>query len=187
MRLPCWVQAIGRALYQIGHGSIMFFIPLIFVNQLGFGATVVGMARGSGSLAGFVGHFIGGYLADSPKYGRKQTLLFSAGLSIIAAIVLALLPNLPMLYVANVLMGLASGCYWTAADAAVIDVTKSEQRSKAFGFMVLADSLGTGVGIFCGSILLSRISQVQVLFLVAGLILLMFLMLIQFAVTDTHP
>ena len=182
-----WVQAMARAVYQIGHGSILFFIPLIFVNQLGFGATAVGMARGSGSLAGFVGHFLGGYLADSPRYGRKRTLLFSAGLSILAAIVLALLPNLPMLYVANLIMGLASGCYWTAADAAVIDVTKSEQRSKAFGFMVLADSLGTGLGIICGGILLSRISQVQMLFLIAGLIFLVFLILIQIAVTDSHP
>ncbi len=182
-----WIQAIVRALYQIGHGSILFFIPLIFVNQLGFKATTVGMARGSGALAGVVGHFLGGYLADSPKYGRKRTLLFSAGLSILAAIVLAVLPNLPMLYVANVIMGLASGCYWTAADAAVIDVTKSEQRSKAFGFMVLADSLGSGLGIICGGILLSRISQVQTLFLIAGLVFLVFLMLIQIAVTDTHP
>lgn len=182
-----WVQAIVRTLYQIGHGSILFFIPLIFVNQLGFRATAVGMAMGSGSLAGVVGHFLGGYLADSPRYGRKRTLLFSAGLSILAAIVLALLPNLPMLYVANLIMGLASGCYWTAADAAVIDVTKSEQRSKAFGLMVLADSLGSGLGILCGGILLSRISQVQMLFLIAGLILLVFLILIQIAVTDNHP
>ena len=77
-----WVQALARSLYQAGYGSIQFFIPLIFVNQLGFSATVVGLSMGIGALAGVLGHLLGGYLADSPKYGRKRTLLLSAGLSI---------------------------------------------------------------------------------------------------------
>ncbi|MGB3205439.1 MAG: MFS transporter [Crinalium sp.] len=81
-----WVQAIARSLYQAGYGSIQFFIPLIFVNQVGLSATSVGIGIGSGSLAGIVGHFLGGYLADSPAYGRKRALLFSAGLSILAMI-----------------------------------------------------------------------------------------------------
>ena len=118
-----WLQAIGRALYQAGYGSIQFFIPLIFVNQVGLSATTVGIGIGSGSLAGVVGHFLGGYLADSPSYGRKKTLLFSAMLSILAAFILALTQNLPLLVIANLIMGLSAGCYWTAADTAVMDVT----------------------------------------------------------------
>lgn len=74
-----WVQAIARFLYQAGHGSIHFFIPLIFVNQLGFSATIVGLGISIGSLAGVGGHVLGGYLTDSPKFGRKVTLLLSAG------------------------------------------------------------------------------------------------------------
>ncbi|MBD0345439.1 MAG: MFS transporter, partial [Coleofasciculus sp. Co-bin14] len=61
-----WVQAIARSLYQAGYGSIQFFIPLIFVNQVGLSATTVGIGIGTGSLAGIVGHILGGYLADSP-------------------------------------------------------------------------------------------------------------------------
>jgi len=64
---------------------------------------------GSGSLAGVLGHFLGGYLADSPTYGRKLTLLFSAGLSILAAVVLALTQTLPMLILVNLIVGLSSG------------------------------------------------------------------------------
>lgn len=185
-----WVQAIARALYQAGYGSIQFFIPLIFVNQVGLSATVVGIGIGSGSLAGLVGHFLGGYLADSPAYGRKRALLFSAGLSILAAIALALTQSLPMLVVANLLMGLSSGCYWTAADAAVIDVTTSEHRHKAFAILVLADSLGWGLGIWGGGMLLSLFHQAQFLFFVDSLVLVVFLVLILIAVTETrqeHP
>ncbi len=180
-----WVQALARALYQAGYGSIQFFMPLIFVNQLGFSATVVGIAVGSGSLAGVLGHFLGGYLADSPKFGRKRTLLFSAGLSIPPALLLAGIPNLSMLIVANLIMGLSAGCYWTAADAAVIDVTPKEQHSKAFALLILSDSLGIGLGIFGGERLLSQGLPPQTLFLIGGLIQLIFLMLIQIAIADT--
>ncbi|KAF3887749.1 MULTISPECIES: MFS transporter [Nostocales] len=181
-----WAQAIARFLYQGGYGTIQFFIPLIFVNQLNFSATVVGFAVGCGALAGVVGHFLGGYLADSPAYGRKRTLLFSALLSILAAIALALLPNLSMLIVVNLLMGLSAGCYWTAADAAVIDVTPPKEHQKAFAILVLADSIGSGLGILSGGLVLSTVTQPQTLFLMAGLILLVFLVTIQVAIADSH-
>jgi len=45
---------------------------------------------------------------------------YSGGLSILA--VLALTQNLPLLVIANLIMGLSAGCYWTA-DTAVMDVT----------------------------------------------------------------
>lgn len=180
-----WVQAIVRSFYQAGHGSIHFFMPLIFVNQYGFSATAVGIGMGSGSLAGVLGHFLGGYLADSPTYGRKLTLLFSAGLSILAAVILALTQTLPMLILVNLIMGLSGGCYWTAADAAVIDVTPSEHRQKAFAVLVLADSLGSGLGIWGGGKILSLSDRSQILFLLAGLLLLMFLILIQVAIAET--
>ncbi len=181
-----WVQAIARSLYQAGYGSIQFFIPLIFVNQVGLSATTVGIGIGSGSLAGIVGHLLGGYLADSPAYGRKRALLFSAGLAIMAAIALALTQSLPMLVVANLLMGLSAGCYWTAADAAVIDVTVPEHRHKAFAVLVLADSLGGGLGIWGGGMLLSLLHQAQILFFVGSLILVVFLVLILIAVKETR-
>ena len=181
-----WVQAIARSLYQAGYGSIQFFIPLIFVNQVGLSATTVGIGIGSGSLAGIIGHLLGGYLADSPAYGRKRALLFSAGLSILAAIALALTQSLPMLVIANLLMGLSAGCYWTAADAAVIDVTTSEHRHKAFGILVLADSIGAGLGIWGGGMLLSIVHEAQILFFVGSLILVVFLLLILIAVTETR-
>lgn len=182
-----WVQASGRLLYQAGYGSIQFFIPLIFVNHVGLSATAVGIGMGSGSLAGIIGHFLGGYLTDSQTYGRKRTLLLSAGLSIPSAAVLALTQNLPLLVIANLIMGLSAGCYWTAADAAVMDVTAPEQRHKAFALMVLADSLGAGLGILGGGILLPLLDQAQMLFLVGSLILLLFMILIQVAIPENRP
>jgi MFS family permease len=181
-----WVQAVGRSLYQIGYGVIQFYVPLIFVNQVGLPASAVGFGVGSGSLAGVVGHLLGGYLADSPAYGRKRALLFSAGLSIVAALLLSQAHTLLMLLLANLLLGLSAGCYWTAADASVIDVTPSERRHQAFAILVLADSLGGGVGVLGGGVLLAWAPQAQLLFLSTGLIFLLFLALVQLAMTETQ-
>ncbi|MES1021447.1 MFS transporter [Gloeocapsa sp. BRSZ] len=180
-----WFQAIGRLLYQTGYGLIQFYIPLIFVKQVGLSATAVGIGIGSGSLAGVLGHFLGGYLADS-QYGRKKTLLVSAILSILAAFVLVFTHNLSLLIVANLIMGLSAGCYWTAADAAVIDVTTSEQRHHAFAILVLADSLGSGLGVFSGGLLLSLIHRIEALFVLSGSLFLGFLVLIQVAIVETR-
>ena len=178
---------IARVLYQVGHGSIHFFMPLIFVNQLNFSATMIGLGISLGSLAGVIGNFVGGYLADSPKYGRKRTLLFSAVLSIVAALMLAWLPNLPLLIAANMLMGISSGCYWTPVDALIIDTTPREQRQQAFAVLGLANNLGTGFGVYGGSILLSVLAgQGQVLFAINGLVLVAFLVLVQIAIPDTR-
>jgi Na+/melibiose symporter-like transporter len=40
------VQAGGRLLYQLSFGLMNFFIPILFVNRMGFSATSVGLALG---------------------------------------------------------------------------------------------------------------------------------------------
>ena len=182
---PVWIQALGRLLYQGGYGAIQFFIPLVFVNQINLSATAVGFAVGCGSLAGVVGHLLGGYLADSPAYGRKRALLFAAILSLVAALILIKTRSLPLLLFVNLTMGVSAGCYWTAADATVVDTTPDEQRQKAFAILVLADSLGLAFGIWGGGRLL-ELAQAQTLFLAGAIVLLIFLALVQFGVEETQ-
>ncbi|WP_088893975.1 MFS transporter [Leptolyngbya ohadii] len=178
---PVWVQAIGRLLYQTSYTAMQFYTPLLFVNQMGLSATTVGIALGTGSLAGVVGHLLGGYLADSPNYGRKRALLFAAILSIVAALLLAVTPTFPMLIFANLLLGLSAGCYWTAADAAVVDVTLPEQRQSAFSLLVFADTVGSGLGVWAGGLIAQ---QIQWLFGFSAVPIALFLLVIQFAVSD---
>jgi len=97
-------------------------MPLIFVNQGLFSNRSWDYHRQWWFSIG--GAFSGGY--GTPTYGRKLT--FSAGLSILAAVVLAD-SNFTDAHPRESDRGLSSGCYWTAA-AAVIDVTPSEHRQK---------------------------------------------------------
>jgi MFS family permease len=183
---PVWVQAIGRGLYQAGFGLIQFYTPLVFVNQVGLSATAVGIGIGSSSLSGAVGNFLGGALADSQRFGRRGTLLFSAGLAALSSLILTLACNLLLLVGANLLLGLSMGFYWTAADVSVMDITTPEQRHEAFAILGLADNLGMGIGVLGGGALLTSVDQARALFIVGGCVFLAFLMLIQTAIAETR-
>jgi len=182
-----WIQAAGRSLCQVASGLIYFYIPLVFVNQVGLSATSVGLSVGISSLAGVAGHLLGGALADSPRFGRKATLSLSAGLGVLVSLVLAVTQTLPMLIVASLLLGLSVGFYWTAADAAVMDVTLPEERHQAFAIMSVAENVGVGIGILGGGVLLTIANQRhELLFLGCGLIFLLFLVLVQTAIAETR-
>jgi MFS family permease len=182
-----WVQAVGRSLSQVGSGLLFFYIPIVFVNQVGLSAATVGLSLGLSSLAGVVGHFIGGALVDSPQYGRKITLSFSAVLGMLSSFILAATHEIQLLIIATLLLGLSVGFYWTAADAAVMDVTQAAERHQAFALLSVAENLGVGIGVLGGGVLMTFIHQdYKILFLVCGLIFLAFLMLIQARLHETR-
>lgn len=182
-----WLQALGRSLCQIGAGLIYFYIPLVFVNQVGLSSTSVGFSVGLSSLTGIVGHILGGVLADSPRFGRKTTLVLSGGLGALESLLLSVTHTIPLLIAANLLLGLSVGFYWTAADAAVMDVTTPAERSQAFAIMSVAENLGNGIGILGGGILLMLVNQSpQVLFIACGLIFLAFVGIVQLTMPETR-
>ena len=181
-----WLLALGRSLCQIGSGLLSFYIPLVFVNQVGFSATAVGFSIGLSSIAEVVGHLIGGALADAPRFGRKPTLILSIVLGASVSFILSVTHSLLLLLVACVLLGLGVGAYWTAADAAVMDVTTPEERNQAFAIATMADNVGTGIGVLGGGALLLQVNQApQTLFVGCGVIFLVFL-LVQSLLPETR-
>ena len=182
-----WVQALGRSLCQIGYGLIFFYLPLVFVNRIGMSATAVGLSLGLSSLAGVLGHIAGGILVDSPQVGRKATLSLSVILGTVVSFFLAVTSSLPMLIAASLLLGLSVGFYWTAADAAVMDVTGTEDRHQAFAIMSVAENLGVGVGILGGGLMLTLVNRTpQLLFVGCGVIFLAFLAILHLTMTETR-
>lgn len=176
-----WIQGLGRLLCQIGFGLISFYIPILFVNQIGFSASAVGFALGLSAVAEVISHFIGGALSDSPQFGRKAALSLSAGLGVLVSIILVLSNNLVMLTLASLLLGLSLGSYWTTSSAAVMDATAPEERSQSFAVMGVMEYLGIGIGILGGGVLLKFVEPMpQLLFAVCAAIFLLFFLLIQF-------
>ncbi|MDJ1171348.1 MFS transporter [Roseofilum sp. BLCC_M154] len=184
---PVWILAAGRLLSQIGIGFTLFYAPIFFVNQVGLSATQVGLGLGSSAFSGILGRFLGGNFTDSPQWGRRRTLLLSALISAFADVILALIVDFPTLVLGNLLMGLGSGLYWPATETVVADVTTLEQRNEAFALTRLADSLGLGLGVLLGGLLLQMGLNFRWLFVMDGLSFLAFFALIYAAIEETQP
>lgn len=182
-----WVLAVGRLLSQVGIGFVLFYAPIFFVNQVGLSATQVGLGLGSEAISGMVGRFVGGSMTDSPRWGRRRTLMLSALISALADGVLLLTHNFPTFVAGNLLMGLGVGLYWPATEAVVADITPAGDRNEAFALVRIADSLGLGTGVVLGGTLIATTQFYRLLFAVDGITFLIFLGVIALAITETRP
>jgi MFS family permease len=183
-----WILIAGRSLSQLGTGFILFYAPIFFVNKVALSATAVGIGIGSGSISGIFGRILGGSFADSPHWGRRWTLLLSAIISALADLVLVMTHDLPTFILGNLLMGLGTGLYWPATEAVVADLTTVEQRHEAFALTRLGDSLGLGLGVVLGGVLINLTGNYRALFVIDGISFLMFFGIIYWAIAETfHP
>jgi MFS family permease len=170
----------------------MFYAPIFFVNQVGLSATQVGLGIGSSSLSGLVGRLLGGSFADSPRWGRRRTLMLSAIVSAIASFVLAFAHDFPLFVLGNLLMGLGIGLYWPPNEAMVADLTPPAQRNEAFALTRLSDSLGLGIGVVLGGLLVGATGAYRALFIIDGVSFLVLLAIVYWAIvesgklTETH-
>ena len=181
-----WLLTFGRLLSQIGSGFTLFYAPIFFVNEVGLTATAVGIALGSGSIAGIIGRFLGGWFTDSPFWGRRRTLLLSAAVSAIADVALFFTHDFNTLILGNLLMGLGIGLYWPATEAAVADLSKPEQRNEAFAVTRLADSMGLSLGVIIGGIIIASALSYRVLFLLDGISFVVFFCLVYVGIQETY-
>jgi MFS family permease len=182
-----WILSAGRLLSQIGIGFVLFYAPIFFVNTVGLTATQVGLGIGSEALSGLVGRFLGGSMTDSRHWGRRKTLLLSALISAIADGVFLISNNFPVFVMGNLLMGLGVGLYWPSTEAVVADITAAKDRSEAFALVRLADSLGLGIGVILGGLLIATTQQYRLLFAIDGVSFLIFFGIIYGAIAETRP
>jgi len=180
-----WILIAGRLLSQIGNGFTLFYAPIFFVNQVGLTATVVGIGIGSGSIAGVLGRILGGSFADSPRWGRRKTLLLSAAVSALADVFLVLTYDFPTFLIGNLLMGLGIGLYWPATEAVVADLTTVDQRNEAFALTRLGDTVGLGLGVVLGGALIALTGAYRALFAIDGISFLVFFGIVYGAIAET--
>jgi MFS family permease len=184
-RPEIWILIVGRLLSQVGTGFTLFYLPIFFVNEVGLSATIVGTALGSASLSGILGRFLGGTMVDSPQWGRRRTLLLSVAISGCGAFAFAVAHDTPSLFLGNLLMGFGVGLYWPATEAIVADLSPVQQRSEAYALTRLADSLGLGVGVILGGVIISLAHAYRWLFIGDGISFFVFMALIFRRIPET--
>jgi MFS family permease len=180
-----WILAAGRLLSQVGTGFTFFYLPIFFVNEVGLSATAVGAALGSASLSGVIGRFWGGAAIDSPTWGRRRTLLISMVVSALGSFFLAFANDLGTLVIGNLLMGFGVGLYWPATEAVVADLSPLEKRGEAYAITRLADSIGLGLGVVLGGILITLAPAYRALLIADGISFLLFFAILYVFIAET--
>ena len=145
-----WV--INRLAYLIGAINLSTFALYYLQARLGYTAEKV--AQPASILLLLVGVFIllsavpGGWLAD--RFGHKRLVAWS-GLLATAGIAIALIqPNLALIYIGGIMIGLATGVFYTANWALGTDLAPIDQAGRYLGISNLAGAGAGAVGAYIG-------------------------------------
>ncbi|NEQ97907.1 MAG: MFS transporter [Cyanothece sp. SIO2G6] len=187
LRREIWILAVGQLLLFMGQGFTMVYTSIYFVNALGFSATQVGLALGSGSISGTLSRFWAGNAIDSPLLGRRKTLFLSTVVTAIACFCLALTTTFPMLVLGNLLLGIGSSLYWPATMAVTADLTTGENRTEGFALTRLADNVGLGLGALLAGQYIAWSGSYPALFFGKGIAYLICGVIIYLTIAETLP
>jgi DHA1 family tetracycline resistance protein-like MFS transporter len=121
---------------------VLPYLPF-YAETFGASPTQVGLILTSFSFCQFLAGPVLGRMSD--RMGRKPVLVLSQIGTCLGFVILALSKNLWMVYLARVLDGVTAGNI-TVAQAAISDITKPEERAKAFSLIGVSFGLGFFVG-----------------------------------------
>jgi MFS family permease len=138
-----WTLLVGNGLTSMG---VSFFLPILplYLASHGASSLLVGVIFAAGVTGRALVQYPAGWLSD--RYGRRPLLVF--GLLVYAAIFPLYLFSFPPLALIAVrfLHALAGGTVNISATALMADLTESEGRGKAFGWLRASDMAGVLLG-----------------------------------------
>src|SRR6202165_2287531 len=142
-RRTLWTLYAGNLLTQVG---LWFFLPLlpIFITRRGGSPALVGAVFAAGLLANALIRYPAGWAAD--RWGTRPVLLGAMALD--SFLFLGYLLPLPLgaFVVLRFLHGAAAGAYWPAANGLIAEVSRADQRGRAFGVMQSTSTAGLLLG-----------------------------------------
>lgn len=148
--------------------GLTLVLPLLPFYAQHFGATplVVGALGASYAVCQLVSGPVLGRVSD--RVGRKPTLLFSQAGTFFGFLVIGSAEALWVLFLGRILDGITAGNL-SIAQAYISDVTRPEERTKAFGFIGIAFGMGFLLGPALSGIVAARYGYSAPPYAAAGL------------------
>ena len=177
---PWWTAVVSGMASYIDASAIVSFGTAMVLYQAALGITPgeIGLASGGLTLGIAFGAIVGGRLGD--RFGRRPVFTVTMVLIIGSAIALALATSFPMIMIAALLLGIATGADLPVSLSTISEAASDENRGKLIGFshllwaggIIVCSFLSAGVaslGQFGAQILFVHIAAVAALVLIGRL------------------
>ena len=153
-------------------------------EALGAGASGVQLTLTSFLVGLALGQLVMGPLSD--RYGRRGPLVASTTACLLAGVVCAVAPTLPVLVAARLVQGLAGAGGMVIGRAVISDVVTGRAAAKAFTLMLTVGGVAPVLAPLVGGVLAAPVGWRGMLWTVAGLCALM-LVGVLLVVPETRP
>jgi MFS family permease len=148
-----WALWTGMLLNRLG-GTVFFFLSLYLTRERGLRPELAGLVISLYAAGGMVSGPVGGALAD--RIGRRATLLLGTSVAGVLMLALGFARSTVAIAVIAPFLGFFSDLCRPALQAAVSDVVRPGDRTRAFGFLYWAINLGFAGASAFGGVLAER-------------------------------
>ena len=181
-----WLLMGGTLIYAIGVDMCYPFETLYLNGSLHISITTIGLILGIVGLAGLPFQLFGGAFAD--RFGRRGVLMLGICGSMTLYIGLGLAHDLVEVVIVFFLeAAFGWSMFITATNAMVADLATGARRAEAFGIGRMAINLGMIGGPLIALLFLGAHPAYRVLFIAAGSVCGVFLVIVVLYLTETKP
>ncbi len=137
-------------------GSLIFpFFSLFMTMKFDVGMTEVGTMFLVWALtSGVIGNVLGGAMAD--RFGRKTNMIFGLIASATSALLMVVIDDLVVFYIATGIVGIFEDIAGPARQAMVADLVPEELRADAYGMSRIVFNLAVTIGPAIGGFMATR-------------------------------
>ena len=179
-----WLLMIVSFIDMLG-GSLVFpFFSLFMTRKFNVGMTEVGTMFLVWALtSGLIGNIVGGAMAD--KLGRKTNIVFGLVASATSALMMVVIDNMVLFYVAIGVIGIFEDIAGPARQAMIADLVPEDLRADAYGLFRIVFNLAAAIGPAIGGLMASR--SFELLFLVDVVLSMGVAVFVFFLLPETKP
>ncbi len=155
---PIYILFVARVINRMGD-FVHLFMTLYLTRIMGFDVKTVGFFIMITAASGILGSVTGGKLSDHT--GRKIVMVGSQFSSAAIVAVCGFLPSTMVIPILLIVSNFFKGAVRPASRSMLTDLTKSEDRQKAFSLLYLGTNFGVAIGpMIAGFLFLNHLSWI---------------------------
>lgn len=178
-----WIQVIGNGLAAFVNSLLLPFLTLYIYQNVHQNIVVTTLVIGMQPFTEMLLTLVAGGWTD--RWGRRPLMIVSLIIQILAMGGLFFVSSLWVIGFLTMINGFGRFLYIPAARAQVADVTPEDRRSEVFALLATAESIGGLVGPVSGALVFH--ANPSLIFLMASLSLLLYLVLVVRGVPESKP